>query len=259
MRKRSARLAAGCLGAPLPRGLRRGRGAETVAARDRRAGRGAGERGGAQGGPLALGRGAGRARAQGGRRPRRHQGLGRGGRPDTLLVSCRAVGRPERVGLERQNKYRLAHVVGTDPGGSVCVLSAPDAPLALRPRLPQRRRPAAGRAGLRALAPQQLRHDARGRPDRGGPGRRAGGGLRDAGRPAGRGAVRPLRRPGRGRLRSRGAGRAHRPGDAGRARWFPNCRTTTAVGPHRARPRPRPRRRADLPEQEEDPPGPGQG
>ena len=53
--------------------------------------------------------------------------------PDTLLVSCRAVGRPERVGLERQNKYRLAHVVGTDPGGSVCVLSAPDAPLTPAP------------------------------------------------------------------------------------------------------------------------------
>jgi hypothetical protein len=49
--------------------------------------------------------------------------------PDTLLVSCRALRQPERVGLERQNKYRLARVVGTDPGGSVCVLGAPDAPL----------------------------------------------------------------------------------------------------------------------------------
>jgi S1-C subfamily serine protease len=52
---------------------------------------------------------------------------------DRLLVSCRAVHQPERVGLERQNKYRLARVIATDPGRTICVLSAPNAPLTPAP------------------------------------------------------------------------------------------------------------------------------
>src|SRR4051794_41530972 len=48
--------------------------------------------------------------------------------PDTLLVSCRAVGRPERGGLAGQNKYRQALLVGADPSGRGWVPGAPDAP-----------------------------------------------------------------------------------------------------------------------------------
>jgi hypothetical protein len=49
---------------------------------------------------------------------------------DTLLLAnCAVVGGHPKVGIVRHNKYRIARVLAADQGRSVCMLSAPDAPL----------------------------------------------------------------------------------------------------------------------------------
>ena len=48
---------------------------------------------------------------------------------DTLLASCRVLGKRKQVGLIRHNKYRLAQLAAADPRREVCVLRMPDGPL----------------------------------------------------------------------------------------------------------------------------------
>ena len=48
---------------------------------------------------------------------------------DTLLTSCRVLGKRKQVGLIRHNKYRMAQLASADPRREVCVLRMADGPL----------------------------------------------------------------------------------------------------------------------------------